>query len=149
MLLRVYPWGKDPYIVGNQILLLDDDWNKQETEIPETASPLQSESPASAIPTGGGITPTISPISTILPVQSAETTVRPTENPEKSPETTMHPTEKPVKSPETTLCPTENPLEHQGTIVYPSQNPKVEKATKCQTQERYYMIAQQDIVIKC
>lgn len=126
--VKGYPWGKDPYIVGNQILLLDDDWNKQETEIPETASPLQSESPASAIPTGGGITPTISPISTILPVQSAETTVRPTENPEKSPETTMHPTEKPVKSPETTLCPTENPLEHQGTIVYPSQNPKVEKA---------------------
>ena len=121
--VKGYPWGKDPYIVGNQILLLDDDWNKQETEIPVTSSPLQSESPASAIPTGGGVTPTVSPTSTILPVQSPETTVRPTEKPVKSPDTTVHPTEKPVKSPETTVHPTEKPVKSPDTTVSPTEKP--------------------------
>ena len=121
--VKGYSWGKDPYIVGDQILLLDDNWNKQETEIPVTSSPLQSESPASAIPTGGGITPAVSPISTILPVRSPETTVRPTEKPVKSPETTVRPTEKPVKSPETTVRPTEKPVKSPETTVSPTEKP--------------------------
>ena len=88
-----------------------------------TSSPLQSESPASAIPTGGGITPAVSPISTILPVRSPETTVRPTEKPVKSPETTVRPTEKPVKSPETTVRPTEKPVKSPETTVSPTEKP--------------------------
>lgn len=117
--VKGYPLSKVPYIVGNSIVMLDDNWNGLETESPSTSSPLQSDTPASSIPTGGAITPSVSPTASALPVQSPKVTAQPSQKPIASPD----PSELPINSPKVTVCPTEVPISSPKATVNPSQNP--------------------------